>query len=330
MNAVTSPASPPFGLVGRLVRSRLALPTGGGWRFAHGMLERPSSDRPRDRALARAQRGRRPDAAASRGTPGRIARRGRHLLGRSAPTRPSAPCSRPRGAACRRTRRCGLTISSPSPGWPSSKPTLPSDGRWAWRLLTGRVLKARQELDDAWRTATGVRRMRSSSDGDGWRPRPSRTKPTSHACGRPARAPSPVSSCLCYQISTTPGARRHPAQPVFGGHPARRRPRGLLTDARRCYDDLGDRFGAAMCLAGLGDIARVRQNWEEATWFRSSLGILRSLGHRSGVALGLHGLAEVQRLTGNLEAARDGYLQVIQLDDAGPRQQASPFEPRLV
>ena len=95
------------------------------------------------------------------------------------------------------------------------------------------------------------------------------------------------------------------------------RAEAYLDRARLRYEAQGDQIGAALCLAGLGDIARMRRRFDDATEaFRGSLTVLRAEGHRSGVALGLHGLAEVHRLTGRLAEAEQGYQEVIRLDKA--------------
>lgn len=317
-------AAPP-GLVSLLVRSRLAQITPDGWRFAHGML-RETVER-LSREAGRWQHHNRAAAAVighRRGTPGRVARLGRYLLEAGEPDLAASALleSARRRMQKDEARRSADLLEIARLALERSTRKGPDGRKTIWLLLRSKLLKARQDLDEAW---AAVREVEETARAHGWGRLEAEALAEQADIAR-VRGDFPAArrlfehALLSYRELDDPQGVADTLRSLSAVSIQLGNPDGaehLLQDARDAYTLLGDRFGAAMCLAGLGDIARVRRRWDEATrWFRESLTVLRALGHRSGVALGLHGLAEVQRLTGHLEEARQGYLQVIDLDAA--------------
>jgi serine/threonine protein kinase/tetratricopeptide (TPR) repeat protein len=331
--AVTRAAglSPPHGLLGRLVRSGLALPTEDGWRFAHVMLRESISKTSQETGRWTMWNLHAARVLEDRTTDDGLARLGRHLLeaGQYAEGIPHLL------EACRRR----LHRDEAPATWPLLEllretlehHTAADDPRRATLdLLRARALKARPDLDTAHALARGVE---ETARGEGWE-RLEAEALTEQADIARVRGDLPE-AVRAFHRALDRYAALEDMQGVADSlrslaHVAIQlgetiHARHLLADARRRYAELADPQGEAMCLAGLGDIARLRRDWQDAVdAYRAALTLFRELGHRSGMALGLHGLAEVNRLTGRLADAEEGYREVIHIDEAIGRDPSIP------
>jgi tetratricopeptide (TPR) repeat protein len=311
------------GLVARLARDGLATATEGGWRFTARLVRevieatsRREGRWPRLNLAAAQMLRERPDH------PGRLGRIGRHL---TEADQPGQALTALLEAARRRMAKDEARTAEPLLDAASRAAERAhvgrEDGRLAvLRLLRARAAKARHALDEAWEA---VREVEHDAQIHGW-PRLEAESLAEQADIARVRGDLPLAlrrfrrALVRYEaldddqgVADTLRGLSSVALQLGNIGVAEH----LLHRARGRYLEIGDRFGGGMCQCGLGDIARARGNWAEATRrFRASLSELRGFGHRSGEAMGLHGLAEVQRLTGDLDAAEDGYRQVIRLD----------------
>jgi eukaryotic-like serine/threonine-protein kinase len=315
----------PSQLVADLMNNRLALPTDGGWSFAHGMLRESlqrlatESDQWSAINLTCAH------ALSKRTGPPLHARLGRHLLAAGAyqdayrHLEIAASKTLGNGDDARESR--ALLVSADEALRRLSPPV--DDPRWGqlW-LLRARMNASLTNLDESVRDAA---RTRSSARRYGW------TQLLPRAISTLANVEKKRGNLLeaeqLYRIALplfeTQGDRRRIAgclialchTQILGGDATGAQ--DLLKRAHGLYQAIGDFSGMAMCLRFSGDIARLDCDWPRARQlFLESNDMHLRAGNRPHASSALHGVAEMDRLLGNLQDAENGYRAVIQLNDA--------------
>ena len=323
----------PPGLVEALMKNRLALPTDGGWSFAHGMLRESlqrlatESDQWRSINLSCAQ------ALARRRGSLPHARLGRHLLAAGSyhdayqhlqisatKTLASGDDAREARALLQLADEALRRVSPPI-----------DDPRWGdlW-LLRARVHASLSHLDEAVRDAS---RTRSSARRYGWTtllPQAiSQLADVEKGRGNLTEAEHHYEAAL--PLFEAQGDRRRIAAClislchtlILGGNGAGAQV--PLDRAHALYQAIGDFSGMARCLRFSGDIARLDCDWHGARrLFLASNDMHQRAGDRPHASSALHGVAEMDRLLGHLEEAEAGYRKVIRQNEARGAYSAIP------